>query len=196
MWRLRGLSLDEYCCVCLAPSTMVWRTHFSAVLSHLLWTPRLVGLVNVTNRCAGNLPPLFICFPLLIALSHSFDLFFFLPFSFSDLWSISDLFPLNNLSFLAWYMCVCVCPWTQNVSVVNEPEPEKGNASSTTSRCEYMVMCAVFELGVDRLSAPILSILPIIDIGHFKNRFADNFIFLFFLCKQTYYLQVTLFIGE
>ncbi len=31
------------------------------------------------------------------------------------------------------------------------------------------------------------------DIGHFKNRFADNF---FFLCKQTYYLQVTLFIGE
>ncbi len=49
-------------------------------------------------------------------------------------------------------------------------------------------------LGVDRLSAPILSILPIIDIGHFKNRFADNF--FFFLCKQTYYLQVTLFIGE
>ncbi len=50
------------------------------------------------------------------------------------------------------------------------------------------------KLGVDRLSAPILSILPIIDIGHFKNRFADNF--FFFLCKQTYYLQVTLFIGE
>ncbi len=54
-----------------------------------------------------------------------------------------------------------------------------------------------FSVGVDRLSAPILSILPIIDIGHFKNRFADNlFIYLFFLCKQTYYLQVTLFIGE
>ncbi len=51
-------------------------------------------------------------------------------------------------------------------------------------------------LGVDRLSAPILIILPIIDIGHFKNRFADNFFFFFFLCKQTYYLQVTLFIGE
>ncbi len=33
------------------------------------------------------------------------------------------------------------------------------------------------ELGVDRLSAPILSILPIIDIGHFKNRFADIFFF-------------------
>ncbi len=49
-------------------------------------------------------------------------------------------------------------------------------------------------IGVDRLSAPILSILPIIDIGHFKNRFADNV--FFFLCKQTYYLQVTLFIGE
>ncbi len=51
----------------------------------------------------------------------------------------------------------------------------------------------VLELGVDRLSAPILSILPIIDIGHFQNRFAD---FFFFLCKQTHYLQVTLFIGE
>ncbi len=50
----------------------------------------------------------------------------------------------------------------------------------------------LYYLGVDRLSAPILSILPIIDIGHFKNRFAD----IFFLCKQTYYLQVTLFIGE
>ncbi len=35
------------------------------------------------------------------------------------------------------------------------------------------------KLGVDRLSAPILSILPIIDIGHFKNRFADNFFFFF-----------------
>ncbi len=39
----------------------------------------------------------------------------------------------------------------------------------------------------------------IIDIGHFQNRFADIF-YLFFiintLCKQTYYLQVTLFIGE
>ncbi len=45
-----------------------------------------------------------------------------------------------------------------------------------------------FHLGVDWLSAPILSILPIIDIGHFKNRYADIF---FFLCKQTYYLQVT-----
>ncbi len=49
-------------------------------------------------------------------------------------------------------------------------------------------------LGVDRLLAPILSILPIIDIGHFKNRFGDNCFFL--LCKQTYYLPVTLFIGE
>ncbi len=43
-------------------------------------------------------------------------------------------------------------------------------------------------LGVDRLSAPILSILPIIDIGHFQNIFADNF---FFFCynanKHTIY---------
>ncbi len=54
-------------------------------------------------------------------------------------------------------------------------------------------MALWYLIGVDRLSAPILSILPIIDIGHFKNRFADN---LFFFFKQTYYLQVTLFIGE
>ncbi len=41
-------------------------------------------------------------------------------------------------------------------------------------------------LGVDRLSAwPIIGAdikhLPIIDIGHFKNRFADNFFFLLLL---------------
>ncbi len=45
-----------------------------------------------------------------------------------------------------------------------------------------------FSVGVDRLSAwPILSILPIIDIGHFKNRFADNFLFFiyFFIFMQT-----------
>ncbi len=35
------------------------------------------------------------------------------------------------------------------------------------------------QLGVDRLSAPILSILPIIDIVHFQNRFADNYFFFF-----------------
>ncbi len=58
----------------------------------------------------------------------------------------------------------------------------------------YNMKVGVYRLGV---SAPILSMLPIIDIGHFKNRFADNiFFFFFFLCKQTYYLQVTLFIGE
>ncbi len=51
------------------------------------------------------------------------------------------------------------------------------------------------QLGVDRLSAPILNIFTIIDIGHFQNRFADN-IYFFLLCKQTYYLQMTLFIGE
>ncbi len=140
MWRLRGLPLDEYCCVCLAPSTMVWRTHFSAVLSHLLWTPCLVGLVNVTNRCAGNLPPLFICFPLLIALVWPL---FFSPFL--SLICDPSLISFLWITFLFWHdICVYVCPWTQNVSVVNEPEPEKGNASSTTSRCEYMMMCAVF----------------------------------------------------
>ncbi len=39
-------------------------------------------------------------------------------------------------------------------------------------------------LGVDRLSAPILSILPIIDIGHFQNIFADNFFLEFYLKKM------------
>ncbi len=38
-------------------------------------------------------------------------------------------------------------------------------------------------LGVDQLSAPILSIFTIIDIGHFQNRFADNVLFIF---SQTY----------
>ncbi len=40
-------------------------------------------------------------------------------------------------------------------------------------------------VGVDQLSALILSILPIIDIGHFKNRFADNF--FFYANKHTIY---------
>ncbi len=43
-------------------------------------------------------------------------------------------------------------------------------------------------IGVDRLSAPILSILPIIDIGHFQNRFADNLLFFFYNAnKHTIY---------
>ncbi len=39
-------------------------------------------------------------------------------------------------------------------------------------------------LRVDRLSAPILSIFTIINIGHFQNRFAD-FFYLFFFIMQT-----------
>ncbi len=39
------------------------------------------------------------------------------------------------------------------------------------------------QLGVDRLSAPILSILPIIDIVHFQNRFADNYYYFFFIMQ-------------
>ncbi len=47
-----------------------------------------------------------------------------------------------------------------------------------------LIVFLVVKLGVDRLSAsPILSILPIIDIGHFKNRFADNFYFLNFFMQ-------------
>ncbi len=86
------------------------------------------------------------------------------------------------------YVCVwervCVCVWEREYICVCVRE----------SMCVCVCVCVyIYILGVDRLSAPILSILPIIDIGHFQNRFADNF---FFLCKQTYYLQVTLFIGE
>ncbi len=47
------------------------------------------------------------------------------------------------------------------------------------------------QLGVDRLSAPILSIFTIIDIGHFQNRFADNLFFLniffYYANKHTIY---------
>ncbi len=51
---------------------------------------------------------------------------------------------------------------------------------------KHKVSVSAFTLGVDRLSAPILSILLIIDIGHFQNRFADNFLFfLFFFIMQT-----------
>ncbi len=39
----------------------------------------------------------------------------------------------------------------------------------------------MLDLGVDRLSAwPILSIFTIIDIGHFQNRFADNYYYFFY----------------
>ncbi len=43
-------------------------------------------------------------------------------------------------------------------------------------------------VGVDRLSVPILSILPIIDIGHFQNRFADFFFYYYYYAnKHTIY---------
>ncbi len=73
----------------------------------------------------------------------------------------------------------------------------------TSEACDVMsVACHVMSVvGVDRLSAwPIIGAdikhFTIIDIGHFQNRFADNYYIYIFLCKQTYYLQVTLFIGE
>ncbi len=55
-----------------------------------------------------------------------------------------------------------------------------------------MFLFLIAEVGVDRLSAwPILSILPIIDIGRFQNRFADNIIiiiiYLFYANKHTIY---------
>ncbi len=42
--------------------------------------------------------------------------------------------------------------------------------------CCVLMVCfdgVEWMLGVDRLSVPILSILPIIDISHSQNRFAD-----------------------
>ncbi len=74
-------------------------------------------------------------------------------------------------------------------------------------KCKYILCIKInmLKLGVDRLSAwPIIGAnikhFTIIDIGHFQNRFADNYIYFLFifllLCKQTYYLHVTLFIGE
>ncbi len=42
---------------------------------------------------------------------------------------------------------------------------------------KFLIACS--RLGVDWLSAPILSIWPIIDIGHFQNRFADNYYYFF-----------------
>ncbi len=40
-------------------------------------------------------------------------------------------------------------------------------------------------VGVGQLSAPILIILPIIDIGHFQNRFADILLLFFIIIMQT-----------
>ncbi len=48
-------------------------------------------------------------------------------------------------------------------------------------------------IGVDRLSAPILSILPIIDIGHFQNRFADNFFLIYFFIYYYYANKHTIY---
>ncbi len=47
---------------------------------------------------------------------------------------------------------------------------------------QYFLQTLIFGLNYrpGRLSAPILSIFTIIDIGHFENRFANNF-FLFFM---------------
>ncbi len=74
-------------------------------------------------------------------------------------------------------------------------KPDKMKHLKAEYRTRFFKNVLPHVVGVDRLSAPILSILPIIDIGHFQNRFADHFFFFFFLI-QTYYSQVTLFIGE
>ncbi len=51
-------------------------------------------------------------------------------------------------------------------------------------------------LGVDRLSVPILSIFTIIDIGHFQNRFDDNFFFFFYANKHTIYRSHYLLVNK
>ncbi len=51
------------------------------------------------------------------------------------------------------------------------------------------VLCFMCGVGVDRLSAPILSIFTIIDIGHLYNLFSDFFfiiiIFFYYANKHT-----------
>ncbi len=51
-------------------------------------------------------------------------------------------------------------------------------------------------LGVDRLSVPILSIFTIIDIGHFQNRFADNFFVIYFVIFFFFMQTNILFTGD
>ncbi len=53
--------------------------------------------------------------------------------------------------------------------------------------CPHLMRRQTLILGVDRLSAPILSILPIIDIGHFQNRFGDFCLIFFYANKHTIY---------
>ncbi len=79
---------------------------------------------------------------------------------------------------------MCLYDGTQSCSVCGEEEGSKNRALGNPSD---QLMC--FGLGVDRLSAPILSILPIINIGHFKNRFADDYVYFnfFYANKHTIY---------
>ncbi len=95
----------------------------------------------------------------------------------ADAFIQSDLQCIQVIHFLS----VCVFPDLEPTTFALLTQ------CSTTEPQEPFVPFDGFSLGVDRLSAPILSILPIIDIGHFKNRFTDIFFFFFFLNKHTIY---------
>ncbi len=72
------------------------------------------------------------------------------------------------------------------------------NVLSTTNFWKmWRKVCVLSELGVDRLSASILSILPIIDIGHFQNIFADNIFFIIIIIIIFFIMQTNiLFTGD
>ncbi len=80
-------------------------------------------------------------------------------------------YALISLSFVLW---TSLCG---HRSAAPAPRLSVASAHRMHIRALCRAVLEPFVLGVDRLSAPILSILPIIDIGHFKNRFADNFFF-------------------
>ncbi len=72
-------------------------------------------------------------------------------------------------------------------TVSKNPRTIRGDLVNDLQRAGTKVTKATFSIGVDRLSAPILSILPIIDIGHFKNRFADNYYYYYFMQTNIIY---------
>ncbi len=92
---------------------------------------------------------------------------------------------------------ICVYAWMEFICICECLYVFMHGSSLYVYASVYMCICMdqvymymrVFIVGVDRLSAPILSILPIIDIGHFQNilkQFADNF-FFYYANKHTIY---------
>ncbi len=80
------------------------------------------------------------------------------------------------------FTALCIQPQSHNVlSGLSWYAMATTLAKELGDKCcivQAVIVACACRLGVDRLSAPILSILPIIDIGHFKNRFADKKFFM------------------